>query len=628
MSLLDNIRSPWDVKDLPEEELEKLAAELREYLVKAVSKTGGHLSANLGAVELTIAIHRVFDTSRDRLVFDVGHQSYTHKLLTGRRGDFDTLRQYGGLSGFPKPSESVHDAFIAGHASAAVSEALGMARARTMDGEIYSVIVLVGDGAMTGGLSYEGLCDAGVSREPLIVILNDNGISIDRNVGGMAKYLSRLRLRRGYRKFKKFYRKVMNVLPGGKFVYRFNHKLKESLKRRILKCEMFEDLGFTYLGPVDGHDIPELVNVLELARDLGCPTVVHAITKKGKGYQKAEENPYLYHGVGKFDPATGVKEDNDPSFSSVFGEEMVKLGENNKKLCAITAAMTPGTGLVEFSKKYPSRFYDVGICEEHALSMAAGMAQQGETPVVAIYSTFMQRGYDMLLHDIGILGEHVVLAVDRAGIVGEDGKTHQGIFDVSYLRSVPGMTVYSPASFQELRDMLSHAVNEMRGPVAVRYPRGGEGAYKDGGTDASRLLREGEDFTIVTYGETVNDVLAAADALREKGITADVLKLGTIKPIDFDAVFSSVRKTGRLMVVEECVFPGCVGMELAARLTEASMSPRMLILRNLGDNYVTHGALKRLREEYRLDAGSIEKDIYDSLPDRVKNRGKDDEKKA
>lgn len=628
MNLLDNIRSPWDVKDMPEEELPQLAAELRDFTVRSVAKTGGHLSANLGVVELTVAIHRVFDTSKDRLVFDVGHQSYIHKLLTGRRDGFSNLRQFGGLSGFPKPSESIHDAFIAGHASTSVSEALGMARARTLSGEDYSVIALVGDGAMTGGLSYEAMCDAGASREPLIVILNDNGISIDRNVGGMAKYLSRLRLRRGYRRFKKAYRKVMNAIPGGKYLYRFNHKIKESMKRRILKCEMFEDLGFTYLGPVDGHDIPELINVLELARDLKCPAVVHVITKKGKGYQKAEENPYLYHGVGRFDPDRGICEDTEPSFSSVFGEEMVKLGAENKKLCAITAAMAPGTGLVEFSKKYPDRFFDVGICEEHALSMAAGLAHQGGVPVAAIYSTFMQRGYDMLLHDIGILSEHVVLAVDRAGIVGEDGETHQGIFDVSYLRTVPGMTVYSPASFQELRDMLKAAVCEVKGPVAVRYPRGGEGRYKDGGAESSRLLREGEDFTLVTYGDTVNDALTAADALSEKGVEIELIKLGTIKPLDFKAVYESVKKTGRLMVVEECVSSGCVGAELAARLTEEAMSPRRLILRNIGDTYVTHGPVKKLREEYRLDAASIEKDIYAALPDRVKMRGKDDEKKA
>ncbi|MGX8699685.1 MAG: 1-deoxy-D-xylulose-5-phosphate synthase, partial [bacterium] len=504
---------------------------------------------NLGVVELTLALHRVFDTSRDRLIFDVGHQSYVHKLLTGRGGAFPTLRQYGGLSGFPKPSESIHDAFIAGHASAAVSEALGMARARTLLGEDYAVIALLGDGALTGGLAYEGMCDAGASKEPLIVILNDNGMSISGNVGGMAKYLSSLRLRRGYRKFKDRYRRFTERVPGGKFLYRLTHQIKASLKRAIYDCEMFEDWGFQYIGPVDGHDLEALTRALEVARDIQAPALVHVITTKGRGYAPAEENPELFHGIGKFDPATGIPAPTAPSFAGVFGEQLVSLAEVNRALIAVTAAMAPGTGLAHFKERFPERFFDVGIAEGHAASLCAGAAHQGLTPVFAVYSTFLQRAYDMLLHDIGILGEHVVLAVDKCGLSGEDGETHQGIFDISYLRSVPGMTVLSPASFQELRDMLTYAVLSCHGPVAVRYPKGGEGAYKAGGAVPSSLLREGEDFTLVTYGTSVNDALAAADTLAAEGIGLEVIKLGFLKPWDTDAVERSVRKTGRLLVL-------------------------------------------------------------------------------
>ncbi len=618
MRILDSINSPDDVKNLDDEKLDQLCEELREFVIDHVSKTGGHLASNLGIVELTVAIHRVFDTSRDRLVFDVGHQSYIHKILTGRKDKFDNLRQYGGISGFPKPNESIHDAFIAGHASAAISQALGMARARTICGDDYSVIALLGDGALTGGLAYEGLCDAGTSKEPLIVILNDNGMSISRNVGAMSKHLARLRLARGYRTFKNIYRKIAKRVPGGGFIYRMTHKIKTVIKYALLKCTMFEDLGFTYLGPVDGHDIKGIVNALKIARDIKSPVLLHVITKKGKGYYYAEHNPEMYHGVSPFDSVTGMLPPAGKSFSSEFGSELVKIGEENSRVMAITAAMMPGTGLTEFARKFPNRFFDVGIAEEHAAAMAAGAAHQGAVPVLALYSTFLQRSYDMLIHDIGIGREHVVLAVDKAGLVGEDGETHHGAFDVSYLRSIPGMTIFSPSSFAELKDMLRLAIDSNDGPVALRYPKGGEGNYKDGGTENSKILRTGEDFTIVTYGITVNAVLEAADKLKEQGVTVDVIKLGCIKPYDYEVIRDSVNRTGRLMVCEECIESGCVGEDIAARLSSDGYSPRRLILRNLGDTFVTHGNVNKLREVVGLDGESIARDISASVPRRRK----------
>ena len=386
--ILEHIASPADVKELTVPQLKKLCGDLRRFLVESVARTGGHLASNLGAVELTVALHRTYDTSRDRLVFDVGHQCYVHKALTGRRGMFDALRQLGGLSGFPKPEESVHDAFVAGHASNSVSVALGMARARTLSGQDYSVAALIGDGALTGGLAYEGLSDAGASGEPMVVILNDNGMSIDPNVGGVADHLSRLRLRPGYYQFKKGYHAVMNRLPGGRTLYQFNHRVKSSIKRSIYPCSMFEDMGFTYLGPIDGHNVEQLCTTLAWARELGCPVLLHVQTKKGKGYAPAERQPERSHGVGPFDPKKGFVSAQKVDFSYIFGHELVELAGRDRRICAVTAAMGEGTGLQEFSAAWPKRFFDVGIAEGHAVTMAAGMAKQGMTPVFAVYSPF------------------------------------------------------------------------------------------------------------------------------------------------------------------------------------------------------------------------------------------------
>ena len=585
-------------------QLRQLCDEIRRFLVQNVSKTGGHLASNLGVVELTVALERVFDTAKDRLLFDVGHQSYVHKILTGRRDEFENLRCYGGMAGFPKPSESKYDAFVAGHASSSVSTALGMARARTLRGEDYHVVALMGDGAMTGGLAYEGMNDAGESNEPLIVILNDNGMSITPNVGGIAKHLSVLRTRPGYFRLKKVFRTVTDKLPGGKAVYRFFHRIKERWKRMLLGSTLFDEMGFEYYGPVDGHDLERLEYMLQLVKSRKKPVLLHVITQKGKGYVPAENSPDVFHGIGAFDPESGKTPQTAhlPSFSETFGKSLCKLAEEDPRVCAITAAMVGGTGLGEFSQKYPDRCFDVGIAEGHAVSMAGGLAIQGMIPVVAVYSTFLQRAYDMILQDVAMQDLHVVFAVDRAGLVGEDGETHHGVFDVSFLRSVPHMQVLCPANQQELEVMLRKAVLEMKGPVAVRYPRGCDGAYTE--LPKSPILREGKDITMIGYGKLINNLLEAAELLEQQGIQAEVIKLPSVKPLDMQTIAASVRKTGHLLIAEESVCIGCAAKEIAAQLRLAGIIvPNRLI--NIPDRFVTHGAIARLYEELGLDAASL-----------------------
>ncbi len=604
--MLEKIHSPADLQELSITECNVLCQELRAFLLDTVSQTGGHLASNLGVVELTVAIHRVFDTSRDRLVFDVGHQCYTHKALTGRAELLHTLRQFGGLSGFPKPTESEHDAFVAGHASNSVSVALGMARARTLQKQDYSVIALIGDGALTGGLAYEGLNDAGDSNEPLIVILNDNGMSINPNVGGVSSHLAAIRTKASYYSFKKHYRNLMRRIPGGQKLYRFNHRLKTALKKLFWPCTMFEDMGFTYLGPIDGHDIERLCTTLRWAKELHCPVLVHVKTQKGRGYLPAEENPNRYHGVGPFDIAKGAGTEKPLDFSAVFGQTMESLAAEESRICAITAAMREGTGLESFAEYYPQRFFDVGIAEGHAVAMAGGMAKQGLIPVFAVYSSFLQRGYDQIIHDVALQNLHVVFAVDRSGLVGADGATHHGVADVSYLTPIPHMTVFSPASFQELRDMLRHGVLEMDGPVAVRYPKGGQGPYKDGwnGKHAA-LLRQGTDVTLVAYGTLINEALAAAERLAAEGIGAEVIKLHVIAPLSVGEVLDSVRKTGRMVVVEECFSTGSVGQQLCASLTAAGIAPQAVRLCSCGEDFIQQGSVAQLRRSVGVDSEGI-----------------------
>lgn len=610
-----NITLP-QLHTMEDAEAVQLCGQLRRMLIDEVSQTGGHLAANLGLVELTVALHRVFDFEKDRLVFDVGHQCYTHKILSGRGSAMDTLRTFGGLSGFPKPAESVQDAFIAGHASNSVSVSLGMARSRTLLKEDYHVMAVLGDGALTGGLAYEGLSDAGQSGEPLLIILNDNGMSITKSVGGIANHLAHQRLEPQYLRFKRIYRKVMSVLPGGKYIYSFTHSVKTAIKGTLLPCSMFEDMGFTYMGPVDGHNVAELTRLLrDIKVNQKGPVLLHIRTVKGRGYAPAEQRPDAFHGVSKFDVETGTPlKSGGENFSAVFGKTLCELAENDPKIYAITAAMQPGTGLDGFAQAYPHRFSDVGIAEGHAISMAAGMAKQGAKPVFAVYSTFLQRSYDMLMHDVAIQNLPVVLGVDRAGLVGEDGETHHGLYDVGFLSTVPGMEIWAPASFAELRTILREVLNQLSGPVAIRYPRGGEGSYKDDRTEApSVLLRSGTDITLVTYGTLTGIVLEAADRLENNGISVRVIKMNRITPIDTDLIDKAAVETGGILVAEEVALAGSVGERLSAHFMQQNILPKIYITCNTGSGFVPQGTVAQQRKMCGIDADSIYKKVWEAM---------------
>lgn len=613
--ILERINSPADVKRLSGEETALLCEELRQFLVEQVSRTGGHLASNLGVVELTVAIHRVFDTARDRLVLDVGHQCYVHKALTGRRELFGTLRQFGGLSGFPKPYESGHDAFMAGHASDSVSVALGMARARTLLAKDYHVVAVIGDGALGGGLSFEGLNDAGGSGEPLVVILNDNGMSIDRNVGGLSKHLSRMRTDPEYYEFKKKYRKTLEKLPAGRTLYEWSHEVKSAVKKTLLPplSTVFEEMGFSYMGPVDGHDIQRLTAVLREAREAKRPVLVHVHTVKGNGYAYALREPERFHGVPPFDPATGkVRKESGETFSHVFGETLCHLARQDDRVCAITAAMADGTGLTDFAKEFPRRFFDVGIAEGHGVAMAGGMAKQGLVPVFAVYDTFLQRGYDMLVQDLALEKLHAVLAVDRCGIVGADGETHHGCLD--YLSQIPGMTVLVPASFDELRQMLRRAVEDIPGPVAVRYPRGGENGYAGGWNgDAVQVLREGGDAAVVTCGILTGETLRAADALQAEGVGVRVVKLAQVSPLNGKELCAALDGVKRLVVAEDQLRAGGLGERLSALLLEQDAGIGKIRLRNAGTALPTQGSTAQLWHELGLDAEGIAQAVREVL---------------
>ena len=602
---MQNIHGHEDLVNLNAAQREQLCGEIRDFLVSNIAKTGGHLASNLGVVELSVALETVFDTAVDRLVFDVGHQSYVHKLLTGRQADFAHLRQFGGMAGFPKPSESDSDAFVAGHASSSVSVALGMARARTLQKEDYNVIALLGDGAATGGMVYEGLNDAAVSDEPMIVILNDNEMSIDRNVGGIASHLSSLRSKKGYLGIKKTYRNLLKKTAAGRVLYRFTHKVKNWIRRSLIPTTIFENMGMTYLGPVDGHDVNRLVELLQIARDLKCPVLLHVMTQKGRGYTHAENEPSKFHGISPFDPTTGSKL-NKPgqTFSSAFGETMCALAEENPKVCAITAAMPGGTGLLKFAEQYPDRLFDVGIAEEHAVSMAGGLAKQGMIPVVALYSTFLQRSFDQILQDVAMLNLHVVFAIDRAGLVGEDGETHHGVFDLGFLRQVPGMTVLCPASCQELQEMLRWAVKEGTGPIAIRYPRGGNRDFSDSHF-GKRLVchRSGSDAVLLTYGTMVQNAMDAAEILASQGVEATVLRLLQVNPLPMDEITKYLPENCPILVAEEAGngsgIREAISWELGTQVESI----------NLGGSFATHGKMADLYRHYGLDGEGIAKRV-------------------
>lgn len=614
--ILDQIDSPSDVKKLSMPELNTLCGMIREFLVDHVSRTGGHLASNLGVVELSVALARVFDPMRDRIIYDVGHQCYVHKILTGRKDLFDSLRQLDGLCGFMKPGESAADPCITGHASSSVSVALGMARARTLRAEKYHVIAVIGDGALTGGMAYEALANAGTSGEPMIVVLNDNNMSIDKNVGGMSRHLARLRVSRRYLNTKNVIRKIMAPIPGGRNLLAVGSKFKSMIKSVLLPVSMFEQMGFHYLGPVDGHDLEVLHEHLELAVRLKQPVLVHIMTKKGKGYEPAEKAPEKYHGVTKFNPFTGVSEQSSgKSFSAVFGEEMVRLAKSDSRICAVSAAMPSGTGLSGFAAQYPERFFDVGIAEEHAVAMTAGMAKQGLKPVCALYSTFLQRGYDQLIHDLAIEGTiPAVFAIDRAGIVGADGATHNGVFDVAFLRSIPNMRLLAPSNFAELRSMLTGALYRSNTPTAIRYPRGGEGAFtEDVSAGKYKLLAEGSDVAILSYGIMINKAIEAADLLKKNGVSAAVYKLNDLTAPFETELLSALGGFREVIVLEDVVQSGSVGEALSAALLQSGHSQVRMLLRNTGDRFLPHGSVKEIERLCGIDAESVVNAVLEDM---------------
>lgn len=617
--LLDRISSADDLKDLTFPVQEELCAALREFIVDHVAETGGHLASNLGIVELAVTLEREFDSRRDRLIYDVGHQCYVHKILTGRKDGFDRLRMYGGLCGFMKPDESITDPCVTGHASSSVSVALGMAHARTIRGEKYHVVAVIGDGALTGGMAYEALNDAGASREPLIVILNDNNMSIDQNVGGMAKHLAKLRVSPRYLSAKNHLKQTLSHIPGGKTVTAQGTKLKSAVKSILLPSSMFEQMGFTYLGPVDGHDLRALSFHLQLAKRLKCPVLLHVMTKKGKGYRYAESAPDKFHGVSKFDSVSGALPQSAPGFSAVFGAELAKLARSDGRICAVTAAMPSGTGLSHFAQEFPDRFFDVGIAEEHAVAMTAGMAKQGLRPVCAMYATFLQRAYDQLIHDVSIAGDiPAVFAIDRAGIVGADGATHNGTFDIPSLRTIPGMTILCPSNFAELRSMMTRAIyHNNGGAVAIRYPRGGEGAFReDTSAEWACCVRQTEcpDITILSYGIMINEALAAAGQLAGQGYRVNVWKINEISAQTETLSEDMIRTFARqIAVVEDVVQNGSFSEAVLRTLEQNGRDVYRVHCYNTGNQFMPHGSV---REIYRL-CGIDHESIAQSLMERV-----------
>ncbi len=581
-NLLHTLKFPQDLRKLNEEQQKNLCWEIRQRLIRTLSSTGGHLASNLGAVELTVALHTVFDLPQDQIVWDVGHQSYTHKLLTGRLKNFSKIRQEGGISGFPRPSESEYDAFIGGHASTSVSAAYGLAKAKTLTGDRHHVIAVVGDGAFTGGMVYEALNNAGRSGDRLIVVLNDNHMSISESVGSLARYLAEKRTTQGYAQLKDTVEQALLKIPlVGNTARDMIYNSKALLRQTIYHSNMFEDFGFDYLGPVDGHDSPLLVQTFRRAKALEKPVLVHINTIKGKGYPYAEKNPSTFHGVGKFDYESGELKPSSENFSSVFGQELVRLAQEDDRICAITAAMQGGTGLDGFAKQFEpkNRFFDVGIAEEHAVTFACGLAAGGMLPVFAVYSTFLQRGFDQLIHDAAIEQQHVLLAVDRAGLVGDDGETHQGMFDAAFLSQIPGTTVYSPATFADLRYAMQKALYETDGLVAVRYPRGGEPTFspKLPEEPAEWLhLKYGGETLVISYGREFGEVYRAAQSLAERGKPVDLLKLHQIAPLP-EACIALAKRYRTILFVEEGIRSGGIGEHFLSRLSDAGYIGRMTI---------------------------------------------------
>ncbi len=617
--ILNRIHSTEDIKKLNGEEMAVLCKELRKFLLQKVSKTGGHLASNLGVVELTVALEYCFDLPKDKIVWDVGHQAYIHKILTGRKEGFDHLRQLDGLSGFPKPNESACDAFAAGHSSTSISAALGLAKARDLMGGKEHVIAVIGDGSMTGGLAYEALNNAGKEHTNLIVILNDNQMSIDTNVGAMSRHLNNLRTSNQYRGWKEAVKQFRNNVPViGEGTYQVLKNVRDGAKMLLIHGGLFEQLGFKYIGPVDGHDLPELIELLQNVKEMNRPVLIHVKTIKGKGYPYAEERPWDYHGVGAFDLKTGLPTSKgSKSWSTVFGEKMVEIGKNNPKVVGITAAMSGGTGYEKFQRAFPKRFFDVAIAEQHGTTFAAGLAKGGITPVFAVYSSFLQRAYDQIVHDVCMQNLHVVFAIDRAGVVGADGETHQGVFDLSFLSHIPNMTVLSPKNGWELEEMLDFAVNKWDGPIAVRYPRGtAETAFSENKQPIeygkAELIQEGEKIAILAEGHMMKAAADAAKLLEADGCHPMLVNMRFIKPLDEAMLRKAAETCVHIVTVEDNLRGGGLGSKVMEFYGDHSIQADILNLA-FPDKYIEQGTQTQLFERYGLDAVGI----YESIKKRL-----------
>lgn len=610
-NLLEQINSPKDLKKLTLEEKETLSQEIRDLIIDVTSKNGGHVASNLGVVELTIALHSIFDTPNDKIVWDVGHQCYVHKILTGRREEFQNIRKLGGISGFPKICESEYDNFNTGHSSTSISIATGMARARDILNENYEVVAVIGDGSLTGGMALEALNDAGSSKTNVKVILNDNEMSISKNVGGIPLYLSKMRTKTGYTRSNRKIKSVVSKIPYiGKPIISFAHYTKQIIKRAVFRNMYFEDIGFTYLGPVDGHDIKKLEDILERSKKINGPVLIHVVTKKGKGYKLAEENPDKFHGISAYDKETGeVKK--SKNYSKVFGEKLVKMASEDKRIVAVTAAMRDGTGLKEFAEKFPDRFFDVGIAEQHALGLIAGMARTGLKPVLPIYSSFLQRGYDQIIHDIALSGIPVTVCIDRAGIVGNDGETHQGIFDLSFLSSIPNIVIMAPKNFEELDKMLEFGVN-LDKPVFIRYPRGGENFSFESTEDIelgkAEIVQEGTDLSIIAIGNMVGRAEEVAGFLLEKSV--EIINARFLKPLDEETILNSIRKTGYCITIEDNLLKGGLGSAVVEAVNKSDIQDVKIKSFGYDDTFVEHGTVKELEDKYGLSAEKISGKLF------------------
>lgn len=603
--ILSGIKSPDDLKQLNNAQIAPLCQEIRYCLINTVAKNGGHLASNLGSVELTVALHRVFNSPEDAIIFDVGHQCYTHKILTGRFGSIDTIRTENGLSGYMRPCESVHDPVITGHSSSSISAAYGIFKAKKLNGEKGTAVAVIGDGALTGGMAYEALNNAGADKGNFIVVLNDNKMSISKNVGSLSKYLSVIRSRPNYYRFKGHIEKFLLKIPFiGKYIFRFVFKLKTLLKNAIYHNNLFESLGFSYLGPVDGHNEKRLENILNIAKNQDKPTIVHVMTKKGKGYKFAESNPNIYHGVSPFNVNVGANESLADSFSTEFGKALCELANEDSKICAITAAMTHGTGLYEFSNKFVNRFFDVGIAEQHAITFAAGLSKGGMKPVVAIYSSFLQRGFDQIIHDAAIGNVQLTICIDRAGFVGEDGETHQGLFDVAFLSQIPNVTIFTPANYEELKIMLKKAIYSS-GISVVRYPRGKEcdTCKNIAFSDSPYTVYGSGNTALVSYGRIVGNLLDAAKTIEK----AAVIKLNRISPLD-KTIIEKLNKYKKIYFFEEGIKTGGIGEQIGALLAENNFGGEYINIA-VDRTFVSTASAKSQIEKYGLDTDSVIKTV-------------------